>query len=160
MVQGDSGSLLLDAITITLGEALPLEVDRRGDQLQDHPRSTLAAWSDWLVADLQSLLDAAAGRTLELIQRHWVSNPCQPSTACLPYGLACVDSSCTLRRSERLARCCACTGCSTRRERRRGAYQAHGYLQACTGVRSLLGSACCAVHRLRLWRWYAEPDLA
>jgi hypothetical protein len=68
-VQGDSGSLLLDFITITLGEAVTLEVDRRGYQLQDHPRSTLAARNDWLVADLQSLFDAAAGRTLELIQR-------------------------------------------------------------------------------------------
>jgi len=70
LVQGDSGSLLLDAITITLGEALALEVDRRGYELQDHPRSTLAAWSDRFVADLQSLFDAAAAWTLELIQRH------------------------------------------------------------------------------------------
>jgi hypothetical protein len=45
-------------------------VNRRGYQLQDHPRSTLAAWSDWLVTNLQSLFDAAAGWTLELIQRH------------------------------------------------------------------------------------------
>ena len=70
MVQGESGSLLLDGITITLGKAFALEVNRRGDQLEDHPRSALAARSDWLVADLQSLLDALAGRTLELIQRH------------------------------------------------------------------------------------------
>ena len=70
MVQGDSGSLLLDAITVTLGEALALEVNRRGDQLEDHPRATLAARSHWLVTHLQSLFNAVAGRTLELIQRH------------------------------------------------------------------------------------------
>jgi hypothetical protein len=70
LVQGESGSLLLDGITITLGEAVTLEVDRRSYQLEDHPRAALAAWSHWLVTHLQSLLDALAGRTLELIQRH------------------------------------------------------------------------------------------
>jgi hypothetical protein len=99
---------------------------------------------------LQSLLDAAAGWTLELIQRHSVPSPCQPSTACQPYDLACGGSSCTRRRLESPARCRACTGCSTRRERRLGACQAHGCLQACTGVGSLLGSASCAVGDLCL----------
>ncbi len=69
-MQGDSGSLLLDGITVTLSPALSLVDHGARRELQDHPRSTLAARSDWFVADLQSLFDAAAGWTLELIQRH------------------------------------------------------------------------------------------
>jgi hypothetical protein len=150
MVQGDSGSLLLDAITVTLRPALALVDHGAWRELQDHPRSALAARCDRLIARLESLFNAAAGRTLETIERHWVSNPCQPSTACRPSALGCGGSSCTHRRSEHPARCRACTGCNTRRERRLGACQAHGYRQACTGARSLLCSARCAVHRLWL----------
>ena len=70
MVQGESGSLLLDGITVTLGKALAFEVDRRGDQLQDHPRSALAARCDWLIARLEPLFNAAARWTPETIERH------------------------------------------------------------------------------------------
>jgi len=136
LVQGDSGSLLLDAITVTLRPALAFEEHSTRRELENHPRSTLAPWHYWLKARLESLLDLAAGRTLELIDRHWVPSPCQPSTACLACALPCGGSTSTRHRSERLALGHACTCCSTGRESRRGACQAHGYRQACTGARS------------------------
>jgi len=157
-VQGDSGSLLVYGSTVALSPALALVDHCAWRELQDHPGSTFAAWHYRLKARLEPLLDLAAGRTLELIDRHWVSSPCQPSRACLLCALACGGSMSTLRRSERSARCRACTGCSTRRERRLVAYQAHECLQACTGVQSLLSPALGAVGNLCLPN--AQSDLA
>ncbi|MFN9900010.1 MAG: hypothetical protein ACK55Z_14720, partial [bacterium] len=59
--------------------------------------------------------------------------------------LPCGGSNCTRHRSVRLALGHACTGCSTGRESRLGACQAHGYRQACTGARSLSLPSLCAV---------------
>jgi len=150
LVQGDSGSLLLDAITVTLCPSLALVDHSARCNLENHPGSTLAAWYDWLEPRLQSLFDAAASWTFETIERHGVPNLLQPSAACQPYGLRCVDSSCTHRRSESLARCHACTDCNTARERRLGACPIHGCRQACRGVRSPLCSTLCAVGDLCL----------
>ena len=84
----------------------------------------------------------------------------QPNTACQPCALLCGGSNCTRHRLERQARWLVgrvrttahgCTVCASLvRECR----------QACRDARSLLGSACCAVHRLRLWLLDAKPNLA
>jgi hypothetical protein len=57
-------------VTVTLRPALALVDHGAWRELQDHPRSTLASRNDWLKSRLQALFNAAAGRTLELIQRH------------------------------------------------------------------------------------------
>jgi hypothetical protein len=132
-------------LTVTLGPALALVDHCARRELQDHPRSTLAPWHYWLKARLESLFDLAAGWTLELIDWHWVSSPCQPSRACLLGALRCGGSMSTRHRSVRLALGHACIGCSTGRESRRGACQAHGCRQACTGARSLSLPPLCAV---------------
>jgi hypothetical protein len=56
LVQGDSGSLLVYGSTVTLRPSLALVYDGARRELEDHPGSTLAAWSDRLKARLESLL--------------------------------------------------------------------------------------------------------
>ena len=70
MVQGESGSLLLDGITVALSPALALVDHGARRELEDHPRSALAARCDWLIARLEPLFNAAARWTPETIERH------------------------------------------------------------------------------------------